>query len=96
MGLKLNEHQLRPSFPKHQNPDMPVNDLEKSEDTSSDTHTFLGFKVKPRPKAQGGGKEIPEKKANVVSRALFSWMTPILMVGYSRPVSTLDSLANLR
>ena len=45
--------------------------------------TFLGFKVKPKPEAFAQGRVVPEGKANIVSRLLFSWMTPLLMVSRS-------------
>ncbi|KAH8823225.1 multidrug resistance-associated ABC transporter [Flagelloscypha sp. PMI_526] len=41
---------------------------------------------KPSPPNFGKGKVCPEYKANPFSRAIFSWLGPLLWVGYSRPL----------
>ncbi|CDZ97117.1 Multidrug resistance-associated protein/mitoxantrone resistance protein, ABC superfamily [Phaffia rhodozyma] len=66
-----------------------LTDLESAQDTPIQAK-ILGFKIKPRPAAYADGKESPEYRANIFSRAFFSWISPILMVGYSRPLEVED------
>ncbi|KAI0701736.1 multidrug resistance-associated ABC transporter [Earliella scabrosa] len=42
------------------------------------------------PPAYGQGKEVPETTASPLSRLFFSWMTPFLSVGFSRPLERED------
>lgn len=65
--------------------------LEAQPDDSPAPIKFLGlFPVQSRPPGFAQGKTLPEARSrNVVSKILFSWLTPILIVGYSRPVSSL-------
>jgi hypothetical protein len=44
------------------------------------------YHPKPRPPAVFEGVPLPQRTANVVSRTIFQWITPILQVGYSRPL----------
>jgi hypothetical protein len=44
------------------------------------------YHPKPRPPAAFEGVPLPQRTANVVSRTIFQWITPILQVGYSRPL----------
>lgn len=64
---------------------------EAQPDNSTPPTKFLGlFPVQPRPPGFAQGKTLPEARSrNFVSKILFSWLTPILIVGYSRPVSPL-------
>ncbi|KAH8823213.1 multidrug resistance-associated ABC transporter [Flagelloscypha sp. PMI_526] len=41
---------------------------------------------KPAPPDFGKGRVCPEYKANFLSRAIFSWLDPLLWVGYTRPL----------
>ena len=38
------------------------------------------------PTAVFAGVDIPESRANWLSRLTFQWVTPIMKVGYSRPL----------
>lgn len=64
------------------------------QDTATKPATFLGIKMKARPAGTNTGKEVPEKNANIVSRTLFSWMTPLLVVRLS-PVFSLRAFADI-
>lgn len=64
------------------------------QDTATKPVTFLGIKMKARPAGTNTGKEVPEKNANIVSRTLFSWMTPLLVVRLS-PVFSLRAFADI-
>ncbi|RPD65442.1 multidrug resistance-associated ABC transporter [Lentinus tigrinus ALCF2SS1-7] len=48
------------------------------------------FNPKPAPPAFGQGKVVPETKVSPLSRLLFSWLDPILSVGFSRPLQAED------
>ncbi|WVQ72551.1 hypothetical protein IAR50_002108 [Cryptococcus sp. DSM 104548] len=51
---------------------------------------------KPVPAAPGvfQGQPLPEGKANIISRILYHWATPVMRAGYSRPLEP-DDLWNL-
>lgn len=67
--------------------------LERAEAQTTDKPAkFLGlFTITPKPLDYAQGRTIPESRANWLSQILFSWVTPILFVGYSRPVGPLIS-----
>ncbi|KAK0521189.1 hypothetical protein OC834_006756 [Tilletia horrida] len=44
----------------------------------------------PAPPAFGQGKTVPEQSASWVSRITFDWLTPILAVGWTRPLQSED------
>ena len=44
------------------------------------------YHPKPKPPAAFNGIDLPQNKANPISRAVFHWVSPILSVGYSRPL----------
>ncbi|KDQ09674.1 hypothetical protein BOTBODRAFT_137615 [Botryobasidium botryosum FD-172 SS1] len=44
----------------------------------------------PAPPAFGQGQQIPDRDSNLVSRILFTWLTPILAVGWTRPLQNDD------
>lgn len=44
------------------------------------------YRPKPAPPAMFDGKPLPHNTANPISRALFQWISPIMRVGYSRPL----------
>ncbi|KAJ7224699.1 multidrug resistance-associated ABC transporter, partial [Mycena pura] len=44
----------------------------------------------PAPPAFGAGKLVPEHNASILSRILFAWLTPILRVGFTRPLQADD------
>ncbi|KAE8214065.1 hypothetical protein CF327_g2493 [Tilletia walkeri] len=44
----------------------------------------------PAPEAYGGGTTVPEHSASFASRLLFSWLTPMLAVGWTRPLQSED------
>ncbi|TFK23809.1 ATP-dependent bile acid permease [Coprinopsis marcescibilis] len=48
------------------------------------------FHPTPAPPAFGGGEVVPEKTANLISRATFHWLTPFLEAGFSRPLEKED------
>ncbi|KAI0717423.1 multidrug resistance-associated ABC transporter [Cerioporus squamosus] len=48
------------------------------------------FHPRPAPPAFGQGKVVPETKVSPLSRLLFSWLDPILAVGFSRPLQADD------
>ncbi|CAD6567059.1 MAG: hypothetical protein TREMPRED_003289 [Tremellales sp. Tagirdzhanova-0007] len=48
------------------------------------------YHPKPAPAAAFNGLPLPQNKANPLSRAVFQWITPILRVGYSRPIQADD------
>ncbi|RPD56133.1 multidrug resistance-associated ABC transporter [Lentinus tigrinus ALCF2SS1-7] len=48
------------------------------------------FNPPPAPPAYGQGKVIPETKVSPFSRLLFSWLDPLLSVGFSRPLQADD------
>ncbi|KAK4686687.1 hypothetical protein P7C73_g3435, partial [Tremellales sp. Uapishka_1] len=52
------------------------------------------YRRKPAPAAAFAGVDLPQNSANVFSRAIFQWISPILQVGYSRPIQA-DDLWNL-
>lgn len=59
--------------------------------TTDEPAKFLGlWTIKPKPHAYAQGRTIPESRANWFSQILFSWVTPILLVGYSRPLELDD------
>ncbi|CDZ97481.1 Multidrug resistance-associated protein/mitoxantrone resistance protein, ABC superfamily [Phaffia rhodozyma] len=58
---------------------------ERGEISEVAQQSFLGFKIKPRPAGFAEGKEIPQNHVNFFSWVLFSWLTPLLRVGVSRP-----------
>ncbi|KAJ7290727.1 multidrug resistance-associated ABC transporter [Mycena rebaudengoi] len=44
----------------------------------------------PAPPAFGAGKLMPEQNASIFSRLVFAWLSPILSVGFSRPLEAND------
>lgn len=62
----------------------------------------MGALDRPAPPAFGKDNYVPDNSANIVSKILFNWLTPILVVGWSRslqkdgqsPFSILYSLFN--
>ncbi|EPQ52804.1 multidrug resistance-associated ABC transporter [Gloeophyllum trabeum ATCC 11539] len=44
----------------------------------------------PAPPAFGGGTVLPEARASILSRLIFSWVSPLLKVGFSRPLEKED------
>ncbi|KAI0718208.1 multidrug resistance-associated ABC transporter [Cerioporus squamosus] len=48
------------------------------------------FRRSPAPPAYGQGKVVPETRASPLSRLFFSWLDPLLYVGFSRPLQADD------
>ncbi|RDX46560.1 multidrug resistance-associated ABC transporter [Lentinus brumalis] len=48
------------------------------------------FRRTPAPPAYGKGQVVPETRASPLSRLLFSWLDPLLSVGFSRPLQADD------
>ncbi|KAF7760155.1 hypothetical protein Agabi119p4_10831 [Agaricus bisporus var. burnettii] len=48
------------------------------------------FRPEPAPPNFGAGKIIPERTAPLLSRLLFEWLSPLMGVGYSRPLEKED------
>ncbi|KAJ2916152.1 hypothetical protein MD484_g4261, partial [Candolleomyces efflorescens] len=48
------------------------------------------FSPDPAPAGFGGGKVVPEHTSNPFSRLIFGWITPLLTVGFSRPLDKDD------
>ncbi|KIY72285.1 multidrug resistance-associated ABC transporter [Cylindrobasidium torrendii FP15055 ss-10] len=48
------------------------------------------FKVEPAPPAFGKDKILPEHNASIFSRVVFGWISPLLSVGYTRPLKVDD------
>ncbi|KAI0746725.1 multidrug resistance-associated ABC transporter [Daedaleopsis nitida] len=48
------------------------------------------FRPPPAPPAYGGGKVVPETSSSPLSRLCFSWLDPLLAVGFSRPLEAED------
>ncbi|KAJ6528504.1 multidrug resistance-associated ABC transporter [Mycena capillaripes] len=44
----------------------------------------------PAPPALGAGKLMPEQNASIFSRLIFTWLNPILSVGFTRPLEAND------
>ncbi|CAD6954568.1 unnamed protein product [Tilletia controversa] len=44
----------------------------------------------PAPASFGAGKTVPEHSASLASRLTFSWVTPMLRVGWTRPLESED------
>ena len=44
------------------------------------------YHPKPAPPAVFHGQPLPQAKANIFSRAVFWWISPIMRVGASRPL----------
>ncbi|KAF9061129.1 P-loop containing nucleoside triphosphate hydrolase protein [Rhodocollybia butyracea] len=44
----------------------------------------------PAPPGFGAGTEIPEENASILSQILLSWLTPLIAIGFSRPLEQDD------
>ncbi|KAG9227354.1 hypothetical protein CCMSSC00406_0004107 [Pleurotus cornucopiae] len=48
------------------------------------------FHPEPAPPGFATGKIVPEERASILSRIVFHWLTPLLQVGFSRPLEKED------
>ncbi|KAF9488932.1 multidrug resistance-associated ABC transporter [Pleurotus eryngii] len=48
------------------------------------------FHPEPAPPGFAEGKIVPEEQASILSRIVFHWLTPLLQVGFSRPLEKED------
>jgi ATP-binding cassette, subfamily C (CFTR/MRP), member 1 len=51
---------------------------------------FNPFHPQPAPPAFGSHRVIPEKNASILSRLVFTWLSPLLSVGFTRPLEADD------
>ncbi|EJU01830.1 hypothetical protein DACRYDRAFT_52395 [Dacryopinax primogenitus] len=48
------------------------------------------YRPEPAPPAFGKGKVVPDIRSNILSRVTVEWLTPLLTVGYTRPIQEDD------
>ncbi|KAG5729874.1 Multidrug resistance-associated protein 1 [Termitomyces sp. T112] len=48
------------------------------------------YNPRPAPPAFGAGKDVPEGRVSILSRVFFSWLDPLLYVGFTRPLEEHD------
>jgi ATP-binding cassette, subfamily C (CFTR/MRP), member 1 len=51
---------------------------------------FNPFRPQPAPPAFGSHTVIPERNASILSRLVFTWLSPLLSVGFTRPLEADD------
>ena len=74
--------------PLHLTVSSPSNSLTDTSRSHHTTNMLIPFyRPEPAPPGVFDNEVLPHRQANLISRIFFQWVTPIIKVGYSRPLN---------